>query len=81
MSKKATRSKNRESISLKCKGCGRTVNDVDSAAVAATCWRCVCKMLNSASIILSDLGPEELREVLQSQKKNSIHGRSQNPTA
>jgi hypothetical protein len=64
MSKKITRLKNRETVSLPCKGCGKTVKDVDTNAIAATCWRCVCKMLNPASIILSDLTPEELKEAL-----------------
>jgi hypothetical protein len=64
MSKKIHRSKNRESVSLPCKGCGNIVKDVDTNAVAATCWRCVCRMLNPASIIVSDLTPQELQEVL-----------------
>jgi hypothetical protein len=60
---------------LKCKNCSNVVENVDANATAVTCWRCVCKMLNPRSIILSDLNREEIKKLL-----DKHHGRSKNPT-
>lgn len=59
--------------SLKCKNCNRQVDNVDTNATDVTCWRCVCKMLNPRSIILSDLNHEEIKKLL-----SKHHGRSEN---
>ncbi len=58
---------------LKCKNCGRAVDNVDTNATAVTCWRCVCKLINPHSLILSDLSTQEIAKVL-----NTKHGRPKN---
>ena len=58
---------------LKCKNCGRSVENVDNNATAVTCWRCVCKMINPHSLILSDLSSQEIANLMKTK-----HGRSTN---
>lgn len=73
MKKAKFTSRQGEPKSLKCKSCGRKVENVDANATAVTCWRCVCKMINPHSLILSDLSTQEIANLMI---KN--HGRSTN---
>ncbi len=73
MKKAKFTSRQGEAQSLKCRSCGRKVENVDAKATAVTCWRCVCKMINPHSLILSDLSTEEIANLM---RKN--YGRSTN---
>lgn len=73
MKKAKFTSRQGEAISLKCKTCGRKVENVDAKATAVTCWRCVCKLINPHSLILSDMSKEEISNLM---KKN--YGRPTN---
>jgi hypothetical protein len=79
MSKKISSGQRRSGAAkdLACRDCGEIVTNVDSNTVSCVCWRCVTKMLNPHSRIISDLPREEWTKALKQDNKNN--GRSENP--
>jgi len=59
-----------------CSSCKITPMRIDEEAVSGTCYKCVCKSVNPASIMLSDLSQEEYKEFIIKQ-----HGRPKNNPA
>lgn len=51
--------------SLPCRQCQMVVKNVDSEAASVLCWKCVCRISNPNTIILSDLNQEELAQLLK----------------
>lgn len=63
--------------SLPCRECGRTVDNVDTNATRATCWRCVSKSINPGSVIVSDLDDSEMADLIR-KIKTTENGGSEN---
>lgn len=80
MSKKISSGQKRSGASqdLPCRECGTIVKGVDSTTVSCVCWRCVTKMLNPHSKIISDLPKEEWANILKKETKDN--GRPEDTT-
>jgi hypothetical protein len=50
-----------------CNSCKVTPMRIDQEAVSGICYRCVCKSINPASVIISDLTPEEYKNFIAKQ--------------
>jgi hypothetical protein len=61
MSKKNSTGQRRSgaNIVLNCRDCNEPVNNVDSGSTSALCWKCVNKLANPNSIIITDMEQEE----------------------
>lgn len=51
---------------VKCSCCNTTVMKVDSNSSSGTCFKCVSKLMNPDSVIITDLSNEEYKEFIQS---------------
>jgi hypothetical protein len=59
-----------------CSSCKVTPMRIDEEAVSGTCYKCVSKLVNPTSIMLTDMSQEEYREFIIKQ-----YGRPKNHTA
>lgn len=80
MSKKISSGQKRSGAAkdLPCRDCGDIVHNVDSNTVSCVCWRCVSKMINPHSKMISDLPHEEWVKAIKTDYRNN--GRSEDTT-
>jgi len=73
MSKKISTGQSRSGASkdLPCRECGATVSNVDSNTVSCVCWRCVSKMINPHSKMISDLPHKEWVKTIKTDYKTN----------